>query len=141
MRQLRIDLEKCKNGRQTCGHECESACAQKVFKLDDPAKAALHINAADDGSAAPVLCNQCGDCVVVCPAEALKRNKQGVVMIDTSLCVGCFMCVGFCEKAIFERHPGMLTPYKCKACGICVKACPAGALEIVEVPEPPVKIL
>lgn len=141
MRQLRIDQAKCDAGRKTCAHECESACAEKVFKLADPAMAALHIRELPEGGAQAVLCDQCGDCVVVCPAEALRRNKLGVVMIDKKLCVGCYMCIGFCEKGIFERNPGWLEPYKCTSCGICVKACPYAALEIIDVPEPPVRII
>jgi len=141
MRRLRIDQSKCDQGRKTCHHECEAACSEKVFKLPDAAMAALHIRELADGSAQIALCDQCGDCVVVCPAEALKRNKAGVVMVDKQRCVGCYMCIGFCEKEVFERNPEWLAPYKCTACGICAKACPHGALEIVEVPEPPVKII
>ena len=135
MRQLKINLPKCDGGRN-CAHECEQACATKVFKLDGREFAALHIRPGADGEDAAVICDQCGDCVVVCPAEALKRNKQGVVMIDKKLCVGCYMCIGFCEKGAFERHTGWLEPYKCTACGICVKACPHAALEIADGPVP-----
>jgi Fe-S-cluster-containing hydrogenase component 2 len=138
MRQLRIDLTKCKNGSD-CAHECESSCATRVFKLDDPAFAALRIQDGTEG--ATILCDQCGDCVVVCPAEALKRNKLGVVMINKKLCVGCYMCVGFCEKEAFMRNPEWMEPYKCTSCGICVKACPHAALEIVEVPEPAPRVI
>ncbi len=141
MRQLRIDLSKCDAGRATCQHECESSCAEKVFKLTDPAMAALHVRELADGSGQAVLCDQCGDCVVVCPTEALKRNKLGVVVIDKKVCVGCYMCMGFCEKEIFERNPEWTEPYKCISCGICVKACPHAALEIVDVPEPAYRIL
>jgi carbon-monoxide dehydrogenase iron sulfur subunit len=140
MRQLRIDLTTCDAGRN-CQHECEDACATKVFRLDDPAFAALHIREDGDGKATTILCDQCGDCVVVCPAEALKRNKLGVVMIDKKLCVGCYMCVGFCDKGAFERNPDWLEPYKCTSCGICVKACPHAALEIVEVDTPAPRVV
>ena len=40
----------------------------------------------------PVLCNQCNKppCVRVCPTKATFKNKKnGIVMIKTSLCVGC----------------------------------------------------
>jgi len=141
MKQLRIDLKKCDAGMETCAHECESSCAEKVFKLTDPAMAALHIQRGDDGSVEAVLCDQCGDCVVVCPTEALKRNKLGAVILDKQLCVGCYMCIGFCDKEIFERNPDWVTPYKCTSCGICVKACPHAALEIVDVPEPAYRII
>ena len=44
MRQLVIDFKKCDAGRN-CNHECELECAIKVFKVDDPAQAALQIKA------------------------------------------------------------------------------------------------
>jgi Fe-S-cluster-containing hydrogenase component 2 len=140
MRQLRIDMVKCDGGRN-CQHECEEACATKVFKLSSREGAALHIRAGADGQDTAVICDQCGDCVVVCPADALKRNKLGVVMIDKKTCVGCYMCVGFCDQHAFERNPDWLEPYKCTACGICVKACPHSALEIVDVPVPAPRVI
>lgn len=140
MKQLRIDLETCGYGRD-CAHECEAACAAKVFRTDDPARAALHVRDLGDGRGEAVLCDQCGDCVAVCPAEALQRNRLGVVMINKHRCVACYLCVGFCEKGIFERNPAWLEPYKCTACGICVKACPRGALAVADVPEPAVRIV
>ncbi|MCL1893537.1 MAG: 4Fe-4S binding protein [Holophagaceae bacterium] len=135
MKSLKIDNNKCDYGRK-CNHECELTCASKVFKCDDPARAALHIN-----SDQTIICDQCGDCVVVCPADALSRNKQGIVLLDKKICVGCYTCVGFCEKNAFERNPEWVVPYKCIACGICVKACPNSALEIVEVPTPSPRII
>jgi Fe-S-cluster-containing hydrogenase component 2 len=140
MRQLKINLPACDGGND-CEHECEQACANKVFKLEDLHEAALHIQEGPDGASAAILCDQCGDCVIVCPADALKRNKSGVVMIDKHLCVGCYMCIGFCEKGAFQRHQGWLEPYKCTACGICVRACPHAALEIVDVPVPAPRII
>lgn len=138
MRQLQIDLSKCGGGRD-CQHECEDACA-RVFKLADPAGAALHIRSVA-GQPEAVLCDQCGDCLVVCPSEALGRNRQGVVMLDKGLCVNCYVCVGFCERGAFQRLPERMEPYKCTACGICVKACPLGALAVSEVPEPALAIV
>ena len=81
MKQLRIDVGRCDYGRH-CEHECEHACAEKVFKLKDPAMAALHIRELPDGKGVAALCDQCGDCVVVCPADALRRNKPGVILLD-----------------------------------------------------------
>jgi ferredoxin len=136
MRQLRIDLSRCEAGRG-CAEVCEQACASKVFKLDDKRFAALRILQGTDA----VICDQCGDCLTICPTEALKRNKLGVVVIDKMLCVGCYLCVGICEKGAFERLEGWLEPYKCTACGICVKACPHAALAVADVPTPAPRII
>jgi len=140
MKTLQIDLGKCNYGRD-CGHECESTCASKVFKCDDTARAALHIRLLENGEGQTIICDQCGDCVVVCPADALSRNKQGVVLLSKKLCVHCYTCIGFCQKHAFERNTEWLEPYKCIACGLCVKACPYAALEIAEVPTPEPRII
>ncbi|MDR1840997.1 MAG: 4Fe-4S binding protein [Holophagales bacterium] len=140
MKTLQIDVGKCDYGRD-CAHECEAACASKVFKCDDPSRAALRIRLLENGEGRAILCDQCGDCVIVCPADALSRNKQGVVLLNKKTCVACYTCVGFCEKHAFERNPEWLLPYKCIACGICVKACPKAALEIAEAPTPAPRII
>ena len=139
MKQLQIDLSKCRGG-SACAQECERACATQVFKLQDPAGAALHVRQLD-GQPTAVLCDQCGDCLVVCPSGALSRNRQGVILLDKRLCVSCYVCVGFCERGAFQRLPGRMEPYKCTACGICVKACPQGALTVAEVPEPELAVV
>ena len=140
MKTLKIDIGKCGYGRN-CSHECEAECAARMFKSDDPAHAALCILPPGEGEVRAMLCDQCGDCAVVCPADALSRNKLGVVLLSKKLCVHCYTCVGFCEKYAFRRYPGRLEPYKCIACGICVKACPRGALAVVEVPTPEPRII
>ena len=135
MRYLKIDLTKCEAGA-TCNFECEAACAKKSFKSEDQAHSAIKMREirAEDGSIQriEVICNQCGDCIEICPSKALTRNRLGAVMIDKEICVGCYMCVGFCESSTFYQYPGEVHPFKCKACGTCVKACPHSALEIIK---------
>lgn len=140
MRQLTIDLSKC-NGGRNCSRECEEACATRVFKLGGRALAAINIRALSNSGCSATICDQCGDCSVVCPSDALRRNKLGVIVIDKERCVGCYMCIGFCEKGAFKRNSDWLEPYKCIACAICVKACPHGALKIVDVPIPAARII
>jgi ferredoxin len=41
------------------------------------------------------LCNGCGDCVSVCPANAI-RLEGGRAVIDEALCAGCQVCVDAC---------------------------------------------
>jgi Fe-S-cluster-containing hydrogenase component 2 len=140
MKTLKFDSSKCGFGR-SCRRECEAACAEKVFKAEGLSWAALRISSPDSGEGQAALCDQCGDCIVVCPADALARNKQGVVMLSKKMCVHCYTCVGFCEKNAFKRNPAWLEPYKCIACAICAKACPCAALEIADIPTPEPRII
>jgi Fe-S-cluster-containing hydrogenase component 2 len=140
MRILKIDLAKCDAGR-SCQHECESTCALKVFKLPSTEHAALHIRELPGGAGHTILCDQCGDCIDVCPTNALTRNRLGIVLLNKKICVGCYMCIGFCEKEAFERQPGWVEPFKCNSCGVCVKACPHAALSIVDDPKQPRELL
>ena len=82
-------------------------------------------------------CNQCGDCIEVCPTEALYRDKRGIVRLRKKLCVGCLSCVGFCPYAVMFHHPDQPEPFKCVACGKCVTECPNEALAIIDVEAPP----
>lgn len=73
------------------------------------------------------VCNQCGECIEVCPTEAIYRAKNGVVRIDKEKCLGCYSCVGFCPTVMFF-HKDVQEPFKCVACGMCAKECPTGAV-------------
>ncbi len=99
--------------------------------MEDPEKSAIRVKQTDNGFEINV-CNQCGECIDVCPVQALSRNKLGVVTINKSICVGCYICVGFCPTLSMRTHPELREPFKCIACGICAKACPEKALEIAE---------
>jgi len=43
-------------------------------------------------------CRRCEDapCISVCPVEALEKDKDGVIMRHTNLCVSCKSCVTIC---------------------------------------------
>jgi Fe-S-cluster-containing hydrogenase component 2 len=114
--------------------DCEVACAQTWFKVDDRDKSRIRISE-DGGNFRAEFCIQCGECIDVCPTEAIYFDRQGIVRIKKRLCVGCLSCVGFCPYDVmyFDTDDGVA--FKCIACGQCVKACPNEALQIVEVDE------
>ncbi len=122
MKQLKAKAELC-NG---CGI-CELVCSKVLFKEEDPDKSAIVIKENSDGFEINV-CNQCGDCIDVCPTMALYQNKFGVVLIDKKKCVGCFSCIGFCPTLSMRMHKDHIEPFKCISCGKCAKECPTEAL-------------
>jgi anaerobic carbon-monoxide dehydrogenase iron sulfur subunit len=117
-----------------CG-TCERVCSTTWFKDENPAKSRIKVTSQGQGFSLNA-CTQCGECMPVCPVEALNRDKLGVVRLTEKTCVGCLNCVGFCPTLSMFTGPGIDKPFKCVACGVCVKQCPANALSIEEVPEP-----
>ncbi len=132
MQVLVFDPSRC-----TGCHTCEETCSQTWFKEINRDKSAIQIlpPANEDGPYQAITCTQCGDCIDLCPTKALTRHKKGFIRLDKKLCVGCLACVGFCSIAAFRSHPDYEQPFKCVACGQCVKACPEQALTIQDVPD------
>ena len=71
MRVLIFDSNLC-NGTRVC----EVTCSQTWFKEANPAKSALRICEGEEQTGRYVanVCNQCGECIDVCPTMALKRD-------------------------------------------------------------------
>jgi Fe-S-cluster-containing hydrogenase component 2 len=126
MKSLVADPAKC-----TGAMKCAPACAKQIFKKEGEEYSAIRV-AKVDGKWQFTICDQCGECILVCPTKALQRNKAGIVQVKKDLCVGCFMCMGFCPHAAMFRAPKAVEPFKCLSCNACVKACPSGALKLVE---------
>lgn len=130
MKVLVWDKTKCIG----CG-TCENVCSKTWFKEENKTKSRIQISKTEDGFNGNA-CNQCGECMLVCPVEALTRDARGIVRLNEKTCVGCFSCVGFCPTESMFYAPKIELPFKCIACGICVKTCPAGALAIEDHPVP-----
>jgi pyruvate ferredoxin oxidoreductase delta subunit len=46
-------------------------------------------------------CAKCYNCLPVCPERAIKKDKEGNVLIDYDYCKGCGICAAICpQKAI-----------------------------------------
>ena len=119
--------------------ECELACSRTWFKVDDREKSRIRIAPAAEKARSYqiTVCDQNGACIDVCPVNALKRARNGVVLLNKKLCVGCLACVGFCPNLAMFFHANFVEPFKCVACGKCVEACPEDALYITEVEDAP----
>ncbi len=115
-------------------HTCEEVCSETWFKVADVDKSSIRILEGGNGAVTldAVFCNQCGECIAVCPTEAIYRDKRGIVRVRKKLCVGCLSCVGFCPQEAMFYHPDQTEPFKCVVCGKCVEECPAEALSIID---------
>ncbi len=134
-RVLRIDPSRCDGCR-----ECETACATKHAGNRKIARKRIEV-VASGGDArlfVPSTCQQCVDppCMAVCPKNAISRDPAlGRVVLDTSLCVGCTMCVSACPTGSMAFAHDLGLPYKCELCGgnpECVRVCEKKAVEYVE---------
>ena len=96
----------------------------------------------------PRLCNQCTHppCVPVCPADATwKREEDGVVVIDTDVCIGCKYCIQACPYNARFLNPATGTADKCDFCiaivsqgglPMCVETCVGGARIFGDINDP-----
>jgi anaerobic dimethyl sulfoxide reductase subunit B (iron-sulfur subunit) len=93
-----------------------------------------------------MACNHCENpaCVNVCPAGAMTKRADGVVLINQDQCVGCRYCEWACPYGApqFNEAKGVMT--KCTFCEdllaqgqnpACVDACPMRALDFGDVAE------
>lgn len=112
---------------------CEDTCAQARFKANDRSKSSIRISENPEGGFLINVCDQCGECIDICPAQAIYRTKNGTVMVRKKDCVGCYACIGFCPTGAMHMHGDLLEPFKCTVCGKCTEECPTGAIYIAEV--------
>ena len=95
----------------------------------------------------PKLCNHCADspCVQVCPVGATFLSPDGVVLVDTTYCLGCRYCIQACPYGCRYLHPEKHVVDKCSLCyhritkGLttaCCENCPTGARQLVDFKNP-----
>ena len=135
-KKILIDLIKCR--------ECESCTADCIYTFHPDNKG---ITALQEMAAFAITCRKCSDapCIIVCPADALEKQEDGVVDRAVNLCVACKSCVTICPfgtlmNDFFESRKSI-----CDYCELnettdqllCIKTCPEEALVITEQEENP----
>ncbi|WP_088225858.1 4Fe-4S dicluster domain-containing protein [Desulfosporosinus sp. FKB] len=89
-------------------------------------------------------CNHCAnpECMRVCPSGAYSKRRDGIVVHNSSKCMGCKSCVASCPFSVPKIHPETGKATKCLLCydrldlgmtPYCVKACPTRALLCQEI--------
>lgn len=96
----------------------------------------------------PGNCMQCDTpvCVEACPTGATgKSPKDGVVYVNTGLCIGCGACVAACPYGARFRNPVLGVAEKCDYCprlrsqGLapaCVSVCPTRTRRFGDLEDP-----
>ena len=112
---------------------CELMCSFHWEKTLNPKKARNRVRRVDPGLDVVVACRNCEQawCVEACPEEALKRNRKGIVIVDSKKCRGCGACVEACPFGAIFLNPETQKAIKCIACGFCTKYCPVNTLRIL----------
>ncbi len=117
---------------------CVVACADHHSSADEPIALRLYERAQKSAgytSYATFSCHHCEDaeCVSVCPAGAISRNEDGLVLVDGELCIGCQACAAACPFDIprFDKEGKMIKCDGCLGDPACVKICPQGALSVI----------
>lgn len=129
---------------------CNGLCRPEEKKYDyDGLKTCRAANMSYSGdNFCTFACLGYGDCIKVCPRDAISINENGVARIDPIKCIGCGLCVKECPNGIIHlirdtarvavtcnnHYKGAQVRQYCKngciACEKCEKACPVGAITV-----------
>ena len=84
----------------------------------------------------PKLCNHCDDpgCLKACPTGAIYKREDGIVDLDSSICLACQACMQGCPYGMTFYNSARNTADKCNYCAhrvdqglrpACVEVCPS----------------
>ncbi len=151
-----VDYDKC-TGCRTCETACSASNhrvlinGEEMEGLGNPWMANIRVHRFNPDVDVPNVCQICPDapCIAACPVEpdpdtgrrALYRDEEHLtIKCDTDRCIGCGNCAITCateRSGVIIPNPETGSPERmCTLCSgdpHCVKACPYGALSLVEV--------
>ncbi len=131
-----IDTAKCASGCTDCVTACntENGLSGGVKETDSQWIRKLDIKNLQTGRIAsmPMMCQHCADppCVDVCPTGASFKRADGIVLVDSHICIGCRYCVvacpykarSFVHEPISGQKPNVPRGKGCvEGCTLCVQ--------------------
>jgi formate dehydrogenase iron-sulfur subunit len=98
-----------------CTHcrACEVACER-----EHGGRSSMFVQLVDERFSIPINCRHCGDspCTHVCPTNALQRETDDVVTISPMMCIGCGLCVLACPFGAIWPDAVDKVSRKCDLC-------------------------
>jgi len=111
-------------------HACEVACKQE-HGLGVGPRLVKVVERAPDFT--PIYCHHCAKapCLEACPAEAIYRTGEGLVLIDPEECIGCKECLQACPFGAMQFDDETEKAVKCDLCVDRLKQGQAPACSLV----------
>jgi Fe-S-cluster-containing dehydrogenase component len=106
----------CKTCEVACKQENEAADGVKLISVreDGPKQVAGRL----DFTFRVSVCKHCDDppCAGVCPAAAILKRPDGIVVLDEEACTGCQTCMGACPYNAIAFDAARGIAQKCNLC-------------------------
>jgi Fe-S-cluster-containing dehydrogenase component len=121
MPQFELNIENvlcwgCRTCEVACKQENRTAAGVRLIavredgpnRINDRPHFAFQVN----------LCRHCDEppCAEVCPAEAIAKRQDGIVVMDDNLCTGCGSCIDACPYAAIAFDEDRGIAQKCNLC-------------------------
>jgi Fe-S-cluster-containing dehydrogenase component len=104
VKRLIVDVNKC-----TGCMACTLVCSFTKFGLFGPEYSRIRVLKFEEaGVDCPILCQQCEEarCMEACPKEAIIWDaRTGIIVIDEEICDGCGICMVACPYGAISVHP------------------------------------
>ncbi len=94
---------------------CEVACKQEKGLGTGPRLVRIVDRSPDF---VPIYCHHCAEapCKKACPSDAILKDGQGIVLMDSEKCIGCRECIDACPFGAMQFDDDSGKAVKCDMC-------------------------